>query len=201
METTTYSGIFIPNGDDDECVLLSGDYNVKCESNFNVKVDKFGYDLENASLLYNPPIKLYRMLYRTNTTNLDDVINVLRLYSNDQIVDDIILLVQNKRDGGSYETTRVNLQYKNKLICVYGRYIFNDVIFRRMNNDEGEMSEDSENEDEEDDRPTYENAGLLSEDKIILKAPPYDNQCGEYTYGFKIVDVESGVLDAFAVYR
>ncbi|CCU55618.1 unknown similar to AcMNPV orf7 [Choristoneura biennis entomopoxvirus] len=211
----------IDNYGNDEMVYLCGKYSTKYINNKNYPII-----ISNNPLLHDKkPLYVCNTLYRTDTDNIDKLIDVLIRYTYDECKD--LNLDYSKKstikmlDGLNFPTKEVCFEYKNKIFILYGRYIYgynkeyvtfidsrlniNNYNVTNSDSDYNSSDSDSYYESDTDDSDyynKYKKNDIITNNKIILHEPyihkSHDNK---YNYAFKIVDSITNILDAFGIYR
>lgn len=206
------AGIF--NLNNEETIKLEGNYEIKTVEH---EIKDY-YDNRNI-----PNHAVYvkgNILYRKDTDNIDEFINLFIRYTSDPCQDlDLDFSIKNVkicRSGTICPARRALFVYKNKVFVAYGRYIFGYdqgyVIIKRGTDEIGDLEadevdpnyEEGKDDDEWEDLD-YEEYNIkehkIENDKIILGVPESNDFCNEYVYSFLIYDKDTKVVDAFGMHK
>ncbi|CCU55905.1 unknown similar to AcMNPV orf7 [Choristoneura rosaceana entomopoxvirus 'L'] len=176
---------------DSELVYLDGIYSNEIITNkllYDENTDIYKID-ENPLLHAKSKYLIGNVLYRINTENIDELIEIIIRYTYDKCTDlNFDYSVYNKITmvGGTICPTKETcFKYKNKIFILYGRYIFgydkDHVIFKNI---------------------TSKNKNIIlscyDEEKHGYNFKEYTS---DHNFAFSIIDSETGIMDAFGLYR
>lgn len=210
-KTMELSDVYIEDGkfsvDETETMRLHGNYQIKTIRNEAIQPEKFVY---HENMRCQAVFGVGKVLIRKSTENILGLIAIFMRYTHDPCKDlELNMINENKqmRFGTICPTKKTLFTYKSKVFVAYGRYIFGYdklyAVFQRLSDgvmkpDNTEAKYNSVSSSDED------NSGILDDitnDRIILKNPDYENLADDYIFAFCIFDQDTEILDAFGLYR
>ncbi|KAJ3662746.1 hypothetical protein Zmor_007076 [Zophobas morio] len=191
-----------------EKVNLDGHYGIKIIKHDESYTREWDENIMNQSVFH-----VGRVLYRNDTEDILNLINMFAEYTYKDLKEvNKCNTVPKVMVGGTICPTRKELfTYKSKFFVAFGRYIFgydeNHAIIKK--DKEGVVEEDNEGEEDEEDEEGekdyyWKEKSKIDENKIIVSVPIFTRSNyyeDEYVYSFLIYDTDTGILDAFGMYR